>query len=109
MIPCLIRSDGRHCSPAALEGAYRIEASSSGAAWPRSTSRDRKHDRDVAINTFYTDPARSRLAERFLLEIAITVRLNHPHILASLEMRRNAKVHLQGNQIGARGEAAHNP
>jgi len=43
---------------------------------------DRKHQRDVALKVLRPDLAASLGAERFLKEIQIAARLNHPHILA---------------------------
>jgi len=43
---------------------------------------DRKHQRDVAIKVLRPDLAASIGSERFLKEIQIAARLNHPHILA---------------------------
>jgi hypothetical protein len=44
-------------------------------------ARDRKHERDVALKVLRPDLAASLGAERFLKEIQIAARLNHPHIL----------------------------
>jgi hypothetical protein len=43
---------------------------------------DRKHQREVALKVLRPDLAASLGAERFLKEIQIAARLNHPHILA---------------------------
>ena len=48
-------------------------------------ARDLKHDREVAIKLLRPELAQSITGERFLREIAITARLNHPHILALLD------------------------
>ncbi len=48
-------------------------------------ARDLKHDRDVAIKVLKPELAQSITAERFLREIGITARLNHPHILPLLD------------------------
>ena len=45
-------------------------------------ARDVKHDRQVAIKVFRPELASSLGTERFLREIQIAGRLNHPHILA---------------------------
>src|SRR5215831_1825803 len=42
---------------------------------------DRKHQRDVAIKVLQPDLAASIGSDRFLAEIQIVARLNHPHIL----------------------------
>ena len=67
---------------AALADRYRIEGplgSGGMAAVFRAT--DLKHDRQVAIKVIHPDVAASMGAERFLREIQITAKLNHPHIL----------------------------
>ena len=44
-------------------------------------ARDRRHERDVAVKVLHPDLCRAIAAERFLLEIRIEARLQHPHIL----------------------------
>ena len=44
-------------------------------------AHDRQHDRDVAIKVLHPELARAVGAERFLREIHIAARLQHPHIL----------------------------
>jgi serine/threonine-protein kinase len=46
---------------------------------------DQKHERAVAIKVLHPDLAASVGADRFLREIKLTARLNHPHILALLD------------------------
>jgi hypothetical protein len=46
---------------------------------------DRKHQREVALKVLRPDLAASIGSERFLKEIQIAARLNHPHILALYE------------------------
>ena len=48
-------------------------------------ARDRKHDRPVAIKLVRPEIILGRAAERFLLEIRILARLQHPNILALLD------------------------
>ena len=48
-------------------------------------ARDRKHDRPVAIRILRPEIAVGLGAQRFLLEIQILARLQHPHILALLD------------------------
>jgi serine/threonine-protein kinase len=48
-------------------------------------ARDRKHDRPVAVKVLHPDFAASLGAERFVREIRLTARLNHPHILPLLD------------------------
>jgi len=71
---------------AALDQRYRI-AHELGAGGMATVylAHDVKHDRDVAIKVLHPDLARSLAGERFLREISISARLNHPHILALLD------------------------
>jgi dienelactone hydrolase len=70
----------------ALTGRYTIERElGAGGMATVYLAHDLKHDRDVAIKVLKPDLARSITGERFLREIAITARLNHPHILALLD------------------------
>ena len=48
-------------------------------------ARDRKHDRPVAIKILRLEIIAGQSAQRFLLEIQILARLQHPHILALLD------------------------
>jgi serine/threonine protein kinase/Flp pilus assembly protein TadD len=48
-------------------------------------ARDRKHDRPVAIKVLRPEIVAGQAAERFLLEIQILARLQHPHILPLLD------------------------
>jgi serine/threonine-protein kinase len=48
-------------------------------------ARDRKHDRPVAIKIMRPEIVAGLGTERFLLEIRILARLQHPHILALLD------------------------
>lgn len=48
-------------------------------------ARDRKHDRPVAIKILRPEIVVGQAAQRFLLEIRILARLQHPHILALLD------------------------
>jgi serine/threonine protein kinase len=45
-------------------------------------AHDLKHDRPITIKVLKPELVQSLTGERFLREIAITARLNHPHILA---------------------------
>ena len=70
----------------ALAGRYRIERElGQGGMATVYLAQDLKHDRNVAIKVLHSDLARSLTGERFLREIGITARLNHPHILALLD------------------------
>src|SRR5688572_1749661 len=44
-------------------------------------AQDSKHDRVVALKVLHPDLAASLGPDRFLREIRLTARLNHPHIL----------------------------
>src|SRR5438093_552957 len=48
-------------------------------------ARDKKHDRSVAIKILHPEIVAGMGADRFLLEIRILARLQHPHILALLD------------------------
>jgi serine/threonine protein kinase/Flp pilus assembly protein TadD len=48
-------------------------------------ARDRKHDRPVAIKVLHAEIVGGETAQRFLREIQILSRLQHPHILALLD------------------------
>jgi eukaryotic-like serine/threonine-protein kinase len=68
----------------ALADRYRIERKlGQGGMATVYLARDLRHDRDVAIKVL--NPDLSLTGDRFLREIAITARLNHPHILALLD------------------------
>ena len=70
----------------ALADRYRIERElGAGGMATVYLARDLKHERDVAIKVLRAELSRSITGERFLREIAITARLNHPHILALLD------------------------
>ena len=48
-------------------------------------ARDEKHDRPVALKLLHPDLGSTLGAERFLREIRLTARLDHPHILPVLD------------------------
>ena len=71
---------------AALADRYRISRQlGAGGMASVFLARDLKHDRDVAIKVLKPELAQSLTGERFLREIGITARLNHPHILPLLD------------------------
>ncbi|MEJ2217894.1 MAG: serine/threonine-protein kinase, partial [Gemmatimonadota bacterium] len=71
---------------AGLADGYVVERElGSGGMATVYLARDRKHDREVAIKVLRSDLAAALGAERFLREIRITARLNHPHILPLLD------------------------
>jgi serine/threonine protein kinase/Tfp pilus assembly protein PilF len=66
----------------ALAGRYEIvrEAGAGGMATV-FVARDLKHDREVAIKVLKPDLAANLGSERFLQEVRIAAKLQHPHIL----------------------------
>ncbi|MFN0179987.1 MAG: protein kinase domain-containing protein [Gemmatimonadales bacterium] len=71
---------------AAVAGRYRIEREiGAGGMATVYLAHDLKHHRAVAIKVLRPELARSLTGDRFLREIGITARLNHPHILALLD------------------------
>ncbi|WP_396222969.1 hypothetical protein [Gemmatimonas sp.] len=72
-------SSARDCLTAALSDRYRLDRElGAGGMATVYLARDLKHDRDVAIKVHKPELAASLTGERFLREIAITARLNHP-------------------------------
>ena len=70
----------------ALAGRYRIERElGAGGMATVYLARDLKHDRDVAVKVLHPDLAAALGAERFLAEVRITARLEHPHILTLID------------------------
>ena len=66
----------------ALTGRYAIERElARGGMATVFLARDLKHDRRVAIKVLREEVAAAVGAERFLEEIRVTARLQHPHIL----------------------------
>jgi len=75
-------SDIQERLAAALADTYVIEQPlGEGGMALVYLARDIKHDRQVAIKVLRPDLAASLGAERFLREIRITAKLQHPHIL----------------------------
>ena len=65
---------------------YRIEREiGSGGMATVYLAHDLKHDRDVALKVLRQDLAAVLGAQRFLNEIRITARLDHPHILTLID------------------------
>jgi len=48
-------------------------------------ARDAKHDRRVAVKVLHAELTESLGAQRFVQEIRLTARLQHPHVLALLD------------------------
>jgi serine/threonine protein kinase len=70
----------------ALAGRYRIEREiGRGGMATVYLAHDERHDRPVAIKVLRPEIAAALGAERFLREIAITARLDHPHILTLID------------------------
>jgi serine/threonine-protein kinase len=66
----------------ALTGRYTVERElGAGGMATVYLAHDLRHDRDVAIKVLRPDLAESLGRERFLREIRLAARLNHPHIL----------------------------
>jgi eukaryotic-like serine/threonine-protein kinase len=66
-----------------LADRYRIDRElGSGGMATVYLAHDVRHDRDVAINVLRDDVAHSVGAERFLREIHLAAKLNHPNIVA---------------------------
>ncbi len=70
----------------ALPDRYAIERElGSGGAATVFLAQDLKHERRVAVKILHPDLAATLGADRFLREIKLTARLNHPHILPLLD------------------------
>src|SRR2546430_1828328 len=70
----------------ALAGRYAIERElGAGGMATVHLARDLKHDRDVALKVLRPELAAVLGAERFLQEIRISARLDHPHILTLID------------------------
>ena len=70
----------------ALAGRYRIEREiGSGGMATVYLARDVKHEREVAVKVLRPTLAAVLGTDRFLNEIRITARLDHPHILTLID------------------------
>src|SRR6267378_41792 len=75
---------------AALVGRYAIERElGAGGMATVHLARDLKHDREVALKILRPELAAVLGAERFLQEIRISARLDHPHILTLIDSGEN--------------------
>jgi Protein kinase domain/WD40-like Beta Propeller Repeat len=75
---------------AALAGRYRIERElGAGGMATVYLARDVRHDREVALKVLRPDLSAVLGGERFLNEIRITARLDHPHILTLIDSGSN--------------------
>src|SRR4026207_2145081 len=71
---------------AALSDRYHIERElGSGGMATVYLARDLKHDREVALKVLRSDLSAVIGTERFLSEVRITARLDHPHILTLID------------------------
>src|SRR5207247_10261219 len=79
-------SDALERLGAALAEHYAIERQiGAGGMATVYLARDLKHDRSVALKVLRPELAAVLGAERFLREIAVTARLDHPHILTLID------------------------
>jgi len=70
----------------ALSDRYRIEREiGAGGMATVYLARDLKHDREVALKVLRADLSAVIGTERFLSEVRITARLDHPHILTLID------------------------
>ncbi|HJU76113.1 MAG TPA: protein kinase [Gemmatimonadaceae bacterium] len=68
--------------PGTRLGSYEIVGTlGAGGMATVYLARDLRHDRDVAVKVLHTEVAESLARDRFLREIRLAARLNHPHIL----------------------------
>src|SRR5438128_11920925 len=68
---------------ASLAGRYTIERElGRGGMATVYLARDLKHDRLVALKVLHAELAAALGAERFLREIRLAARLQHPHVLS---------------------------
>jgi len=70
----------------ALAGRYRVDRElGRGGMGTVYLGHDLKHDRSVGLKVLRPELAATVGAERFLREITLTARLDHPHILPLLD------------------------
>ena len=70
----------------ALGDRYRVEREvGAGGMATVYLAQDLKHDRQVAVKVFHPEVSSAVGHERFLREIQISARLNHPHILTLID------------------------
>jgi eukaryotic-like serine/threonine-protein kinase len=70
----------------ALRDRYRLERElGHGGMATVYLARDLKHDREVAVKVLSPELAEVLGRERFLAEVALTARLDHPHILTLID------------------------
>ncbi len=72
--------------PEMLAGRYRVQREiGAGGMATVYLARDVKHDRDVALKVLRADLAAAIGTDRFLAEVQIAARLDHPHILTLID------------------------
>jgi hypothetical protein len=72
--------------PDLLAGRYRVDREiGAGGMAIVYVARDLKHDREVALKVLRADLSAVIGAERFLEEVRITAKLDHPHILTLID------------------------
>jgi predicted RNase H-related nuclease YkuK (DUF458 family) len=72
--------------PEMLAGRYRVQREiGAGGMATVYLARDIKHDRDVALKVLRVDLSATIGTDRFLTEIQIAARLDHPHILTLID------------------------
>ena len=76
----------------ALADRYAVERElGAGGMATVYLAHDLRHDRQVALKVLRPELAAVIGAERFLREIKIAAKLQHPHILPSVRLRRGAR------------------
>ncbi len=98
----------------ALADRYHIERElGAGGMATVYLAQDLKHDRDVALKVLRPELAAVLGAERFLAEIRISARLDHPHILTLIDSGRTdgflwyVLPYVRGESLRARLEREH--
>ena len=91
----------------ALSDRYAIERElGRGGMATVYLAHDLRHDRPVALKTLHPELTVSLGSDRFLREIRLTARLQHPHILTVLDLRPalvHHAVHRRGRSSGSTG------
>jgi serine/threonine-protein kinase len=81
-------ADVRAALQAALAERYALERElGRGGMATVYLAQDLKHDRPVALKVLHPELAASLGPERFLREIKLAARLQHPHIMTVLDSR----------------------
>jgi eukaryotic-like serine/threonine-protein kinase len=81
-----VSADAHEALAAALAGRYEIERElGRGGMATVFLARDLRHDRPVALKVLHPELAASVGPDRFLREIKLAARLQHPHVLTVLD------------------------